>query len=79
MKTSATKIQTKKFFSNFLTTILAMNPMKSMKEFWMGSSDAFGIDIFQHREDLNGLSFASQLAKVPKEFERIIKGEVHES
>ena len=45
----------------------------------MGSQDSFGIDIFQHREDLKGLCFASELAKVPKEFERLLKGEVHET
>ena len=50
-----------------------------MKEFWMGSQDSFGIDIFQHREDLNGLCFAYELAKVPKEFHKLLKGDAHET
>ena len=38
----------------------------------MGRQAIFDIDIFQHREDLHGFSYASVLAKEAKDFERIL-------
>ena len=45
---------------SFLTTILNMKPIQHLTpmEFWMSESSLTEIDIFQHREDLNGYCYA---------------------
>ena len=53
--------------------ILNMKIKRDHKTFWTGLKSFLEIDIYQPRESLKGYSFASVLAKEPKEFDRMLK------
>ena len=59
-------------FPKLLEIILNMKPRKSAKEIWMSDVSIMSFDIFQLREDLYGLCFASVFIKEPKEFQTLL-------
>ena len=62
-----TRDQLEQVFQKLLHVLLNMKPKKNktVEEFWMNDTNMSEIDIFQHREDLDGLCWACLLAKQP--------------
>ena len=62
------------------TITLDMCPRRTnWKDFWMSDGALIGIDIYQNRESLDGHSYATVLAKLPKEFQRLLPIQVNQS
>ena len=54
-----------------LQVFLNMKPKTDHRTFWTGLHDFLAVDIYQPREDLEGLSLAAKLIKMPDEFTRM--------